>query len=149
MSLFKRMAAVVAVLLLAFSSVAAAEDMRFMDADGSTGYYVDASSIVIGAVTKPDGTPDKDVAEACIAVVKADRNLRYLYRMRFDRAKSTYEILEAKSQAYDTKADLEVEKIIKVEKKKYVATSPMKGLVDFIYELKAQMEREAENAKHY
>ena len=74
-----------AVLIGLFAGLAsgeAAEDMRFVDANGDTGYYVDAASV----------TRLSDVErEAGVAVVKAMENRRLRYLIRFNRQMRTYQ----------------------------------------------------------
>ena len=60
-------------------------DLRFVDAQGNTGYYVDMNSIQI-----------KNNNEA-------DANCLYLYTIAFGRGKNTYQILDSIVAAYDTK----------------------------------------------
>ena len=112
------------VLLTGFGVCEAAEDMQFVDADGDTGYYVDTLSIVRVSDAERD---------AAVAVVKAAENRRYLYRMRFDRVKSTYRIFSTEVEAYDTK---EVLRTIPGgdAPQSYTAASPMRSIVDFIEE---------------
>ena len=104
-------------LFAGLGSVEAAEDMRFVDASGDTGYYVDAASI----------TRLSDVErEAGVAVVKATENRRLLYRIRFNRQMRTYQILSGQVGVYDTK---------EVLRTVYTPTSPMQSIEDFIEEL--------------
>ena len=83
----------VLVFLTSFSLCEAAEDMRFVDAEDDTGYYVDAASIVRVSDTERD---------AVVAVVKADENRRYLYRTRLNRQAGTYQFVSTRVEVYDT-----------------------------------------------
>ena len=135
----------VAAVLLCCSQLASAEDMRFVDAEGYTGYYVDVSTIAFGTGEIPEGTAPEEIAEARVAVVKADRNRRYLYHMRFNRRMETYEIGSSEVQAYDTKEVLEKNAMGRVPRH-YGFSSPMNGIVNFIYEWKAEQERAAKKS---
>ena len=135
----------VAAVLLCCSQLASAEDMRFVDAEGYTGYYVDVSTIAFGTGEIPEGTAPEEIAEARVAVVKADRNRRYLYQMRFNRRMETYEIGSSEVQAYDTKEVLEKNAMGRVPRR-YGFSSPMNGIVNFIYEWKAEQERAAKKS---
>ena len=119
------------VLCLSLSTCEAAEDMRFADADGDTGYYVDAASIV----------PLSDAErEATVAVIKAAENRRYLYRMRFNRQVCTYQILSTQVCVYDTKEVLRTSQATEATEapRPYSITSPMQSIEDFIEELLAK-----------
>lgn len=69
-------------------------DLRFVDAHGETGYYVDMNSVQI---------KNNNEATARVEIVKADANCLYLYTIVFDRGKKTYQILDSVVAAYDTK----------------------------------------------
>lgn len=69
-------------------------DLRFVDARGDTGYYVDMNSVEIKNMNE---------AQARVEIVKIDKNCLYLYTIVFDRAKKTYQILDSLAAAYDTK----------------------------------------------
>ena len=116
------------VLCLSLSTCEAAEDMRFADADGDTGYYVDAASI----------TRLSDAErEAGVAVVKATENRRLLYRIRFNRQMRTYQILSGQVGVYDTKEVLRTTPGMAAPQA-YTPTSPMQSIEDFIEELLAK-----------
>lgn len=69
-------------------------DLRFVDARGDTGYYVDMNSVAI---------KNNNEATAQVEIVKIDKNCLYLYTIAFDRGKKTYQILNSLVAAYDTK----------------------------------------------
>ena len=69
-------------------------DLRFVDAQGETGYYVDMNSVQIKNMNE---------ATARIEIVRADKNCLYLYTIAFDRGKKTYQILDSIVAVYDTK----------------------------------------------
>jgi hypothetical protein len=145
--LLRKIIYLLALLIFSQCPLALAEDMRFVDAEGFTGYYVDASTIVIGAWGElPEGTVPEDISEALVAVVKANQNKRYLYRMRFDRGHETYEILSSEVQAYDTKEVLEKNNFGRMPRH-YGISSPMNSIVNYIYEWQAEQIRA--NQKSY
>ena len=113
------------VFFTSFSVCNAAEDMRFVDAEDDTGYYVDAASIVRVSDTERD---------AVVAVVKATENRRYLYRTRLNPQAGTYQFVSAQVEVYDTKEVLRTTHGINVPQK-YTPASPLKSIADFIEEL--------------
>ena len=115
----------VLVFLASFSVCEAAEDMRFVDAEDDTGYYVDAASIVRVSDTERD---------AVIAVVKAAENRRYVYRTRLYPQTGTYQFVSAQVEVYDTKEVLRTTPGMNVPQK-YTPASPLKSIADFIEEL--------------
>ncbi len=133
----KKIICLLAVLLLGLCPLASAEDMRFVDAEGFTGYYVDAETIYI--------SPEGDISEAWVAVVKADRNRRYLYRMRFDSKKETYEIFNSEVQAYDTREVLERSDLWRAPRH-YGISSPLHSIVSYIYEWQAEQIRASQKS---
>lgn len=118
-------------------SVCLAEDMRFVDANGTTGYYVDADTVEVGP-----GGAHPNISRATVAVVKARANRRYLYSMQFDRGLMTYQIFYTTVQAYDTKQVLEA-RGGQDKPQAYGASSPLSEVVAFIYELQAERGRQA------
>ena len=119
----KRIGMLLLAMLLLLTGVCAAEDMRFVDAQDYTGYYVDASSVTYESTAACDAT---------IAVIKADRNRMFRYRMHFDRSKRTYQIQSSEVLAYDTKTVLSKSGADPVAHP-YAIFSPMKTILDFIY----------------
>ena len=113
------------VFFTSFSVCNAAEDMRFVDAEDDTGYYVDAASIVRVSDTERD---------AVVAVVKADENRRYLYRTRLNRQAGTYQFVSTRVEVYDTKEVLRTSQGMDVPQK-YTPASPLRSIADFIEEL--------------
>ena len=114
---------VIGALLLLSAEVCSAEDMRFVDANDYTGYYVDASSVNYESTA---------ACNAVIAVIKADRNRMFRYTMHFDRGSATYQILSSEVLAYDTKTVLSKSGPDGVAHP-YAYASPMRSIVDFIY----------------
>ena len=115
----------VLVFLASFSVCEAAEDMRFVDAEDDTGYYVDAASIVRVSDTERD---------AVIAVVKAAENRRYVYRTRLYPQTGTYQFVSAQVEVYDTKEVLRTTHGMDMPQK-YTPASPLKSIADFVEEL--------------
>ena len=97
----RKIGCLLAVCLMVFMSRAYAENMQFVDANGSTGYYVDTDSISSDQVVEND--VQKTLWTARVAVIRADLNRRYIYLMQFDPAKRTYQIFASEVQRYDTK----------------------------------------------
>ena len=114
---------VLGALLLLAAGTCSAEDMRFVDAQGYTGYYVDASSVTYESTA---------ACNATIAVIKADKNRMFRYTMHFDRGKGVYQILSSEVLAYDTKTVLS-QSGAEAYTHPYSGFSPMKSIVDFIY----------------
>lgn len=79
------------------SANCAAEDLKFIDALGDTGYYYDADSVKI----------EGSVIFVRMAVIKANFNRMYTYDVRITYENRTYEILQSKILSYDTRAELE------------------------------------------
>jgi uncharacterized repeat protein (TIGR04076 family) len=101
------------------------EDMRFVDARGNTGYYVNPSTISVDS--------DHEYT-AQIAVVKAGRNREFLYYTHFDYAARTYQILNAAVCEYDTGKVLEKDDAA-TDPRGYSSFSAMQSIVDYIYAL--------------
>ena len=115
----------VTLLIAGVSTCSAAEDMRFVDAEDDTGYYVDAASIVRVSDTERD---------AVVAVVKAGENRRYLYRTRLNPHAGTYQFVSAQVEVYDTKEILRTTQGMDVPRP-YTPASPLRSIADFIDEL--------------
>lgn len=101
-------------------------DFRFVDALGSTGYYIDVYSLNLFA-------PDECAAR--LAVVKADKNRMVIYTMVFNRKAQTYWIIKRVELEYDTKKELSVSDKHEIPVY-YGAGTPIGNAVDFIYEYK-------------
>ncbi len=94
----KKFLATFAAIFILSSSICAAEDLKFIDAMGDTGYYYDADSIK---------TESGSVFAVRMAVIKAVFNRMYTYDVRINHAQRTYEVLASKILSYDTRAELE------------------------------------------
>ncbi len=109
--------------LAAWGGTGEAADMKFVDANGATGYYVDASTVCY---------ENNDACDAVIAVIKADRNRMFRYTMHFDRGQGIYQILDSAVLRYDTKEVLS-QGGTEDAARPYGIYSPMKEIVDYIY----------------
>ena len=87
-----------AAIILLSGSTCAAEDLKFIDAMGDTGYYYDADSV---------RAESSSVLNVRMAVIKANFNRMYTYNVRITHANRVYEILSSKILSYDTRAELE------------------------------------------
>ena len=96
----KKFFALFATMIILNGSTCAAEDLKFIDAMGDTGYYYDADSV---------SNESPDVFRVQMAVIKANFNRMYTYDVRITPASRTYEILSSKILSYDTRAILEVD----------------------------------------
>ena len=127
---FRRIACLLAVCMVLLSSICLAEEhMEFVDANGSTGYYVDVDTIAPETVVENDA--QRTLWNADVAVVRADLNRRYLYAMRFDPDKRTYQIFHSEVQRYDTKDVLQSSDTGEAPRA-YASSSPMNEIVQFI-----------------
>ena len=121
---------VIAAAVLAMSAVGFAEpidfsdmDLRFVDAQGNTGYYVDMNSVRI---------KNNNEATARVEIVKADTNCLYLYTIAFDRGKKTYQILDSVVAAYDTKEPTSSSQN-PLKPQGYARGSAMETVAEYIY----------------
>ncbi len=94
----KKFLLILAVMILTGGSPCAAEDLKFIDALGDTGYYYDAESV---------REENSSVLYVKMAVIKANFNRMYTYDVRITHTKRVYEILSSKILSYDTRAELE------------------------------------------
>ncbi|MBP3691024.1 MAG: hypothetical protein J6I74_06840 [Schwartzia sp.] len=98
-------------------------DLRFVDAQGNTGYYVDMNSVQI---------KNNNEATARVEIVKADANCLYLYTIAFDRGKKTYQILDSIVAAYDTKEPTGGSQT-PLKAQSYAKGSAMETVAEYIY----------------
>ncbi|MBO6235606.1 MAG: hypothetical protein J6N22_02670 [Schwartzia sp.] len=122
--------AALAVAILGMSNAGLAEpidfadmDLRFVDAQGNTGYYVDMNSVQI---------KNNNEATARVEIVKADANCLYLYTIAFDRGKKTYQILDSIVAAYDTKEPTGGSQT-PLKAQSYAKGSAMETVAEYIY----------------
>ena len=125
MQKFTLVLSMTSLLLVLASSLCFAEDegRRFVDARGGTGYFVDVTTISIDS--NHEYTAD-------VAIVKAKENRLFSYRMHFDFAARTYQILHSETMTYDTR---EVSQSVKtpMPAETYVPGSPIAAIVDYLY----------------
>lgn len=114
-----------ALLLLLASSLCFAEDegRRFVDARDGTGYFVDVTTISIDS---------NHEYTANVAIVKAKENRMFSYRMHFDFAARTYQILRSSTMTYDTR-EVSQRTTTPAPAAPYVTGSPMAAIVDYLY----------------
>ena len=94
----KKFFALLSAIIFLSGSNCAAEDLKFIDAMGDTGYYYDADSV---------STEDDKFFTVQMAVIKAGFNRMYTYDVRITHTSRVYEILSSKILSYDTRAVLE------------------------------------------
>ncbi len=113
-------------LLLSFSaSLCFAEDegRRFVDARDDTGYFVDITTVSIDS--------DHEYT-ADVAIIKAKENRLFSYRMHFDYALRTYQILRSATMSYDTR-EIAQRVTSAMPPSPYVINSPIAAIVDYLY----------------
>ena len=93
----KKFLVALAAIFLLNSSICAAENLKFIDSMGDTGYYYDADSVKV----------EDSIIFVRMAVIKANFNRMYTYDVRITYENRTYEILRSKILSYDTRAELE------------------------------------------
>jgi hypothetical protein len=116
--------------MIFFSAVCFAEKLDFPDAEfvfvearGTTGYYVDMNSVRF--------TGDHEV-DARVEIIKASENRMFFYSVHFDRQKRTYQILDSLNGQYDTK-EKTGGSMVPLKETGYASGSPMEGIVEYIY----------------
>lgn len=126
----RSLAWILAAAVLLISAVCHAEtvdfsgmDLRFVDAVGMTGYYVDMNAVSI---------KNNDEATARVEIVKADSNRLYLYRIAFDRKKKTYQILDSVVAEYETK-EITGGSNVPMKPQSYAKGSAMETVVEYVY----------------
>ena len=119
--------AVLMAALLIFStgdnwSVCFAENFQFVDAEDTTGYYVDIDSVEIES---------PELLKTRIAVVKANLNKMYIYNVRINHKDHNYQIVSSRILEYDTRTILESNDKSRPFRP-YAAKSEMSEVVNFI-----------------
>ena len=104
------------------SPVCFAENFQFVDAEDTTGYYVDIDSVKIES---------PEFVAAKIAVVKANLNKMYVYNVRINHKEQTYQIVSSQILEYDTRSYLESNNKSRPFRP-YAAKSEMSELINFI-----------------
>ena len=99
-----------------------AENFQFVDAEDTTGYYVDIDNVEIES---------PEFVKAKIAVVKANLNKMYVYNVRINHKEQTYQIVSSQILEYDTRSILETNNRSRPFRP-YAAKSEMSELINFI-----------------
>ena len=110
------------VVLISASTTCSAENFKFVDAEDSTGYYVDMETVKIES---------QEIVAATIAVVKANLNKMYTYNVRINHKDQTYQIVSSKILEYDTRNILESNNRSR-SFRPYASKSEMSELINFI-----------------
>lgn len=84
-------------LILSNCEIGFAEDLRFIDANGDTGYYVDASTIQVES---------DSVFRVDLDIIRASINQMEVINLRIDHWNKTYEILSVRTLSYDERTEL-------------------------------------------
>ena len=117
---------VIIILTILFSTntlpVCFAENFQFVDAEDTTGYYVDIDSVNIES---------PEFVAAKIAVVKSNLNRMYVYNVRINHKEQTYQIVSSQILEYDTRSILESNNRSRPFRP-YAAKSEMSELINFI-----------------
>ena len=121
--IFKVIILAIALLIPASSwSACFAENFQFVDAENTTGYYVDIDNVEIES---------PEFVKAKIAVVKANLNKMYVYNVRINHKEQTYQIVSSQILEYDTRSILETNNRSRPFRP-YAAKSEMSELINFI-----------------
>ena len=84
-------------LILSNFKVCSADDLRFIDANGDTGYYVDASTIRVES---------DSVFYVDLDIIRASINQMEVINLRIDHWNRTYEIISIRTLSYDERTEL-------------------------------------------
>lgn len=114
---------VLLLILLAAPCLASDEGLRFVDAEGDTGYYVDIYSISIDSSHE---------YTANVAIIKAKDNTMYSYRMHFDYGARTYQVLYSATMTYDER-EISESSSVPQSPRVYAQGSPLAAIVDYLY----------------
>ena len=99
-----------------------AEDLKFIDAMDSTGYYVDMDTVE---------RESPSVLRLNFILIKADQNKMNIYDVRINHQRKVYSVLSSKVLAYDTRTELESNNRQRYERS-YSNKSLMNEIVNFI-----------------
>ncbi len=94
----KKFLTILAAIIFFSGATCSAENLKFIDANGDTGYYYDADTVE---------TESSSVFSVDMVVIKANLNQMYVYNVRINHAERTYRILASKILSYDTRAEIE------------------------------------------
>ena len=120
--IFSRFLLVTIICLTSFLSICSAQEFTFVDAENTTGYYIDKETIKIessGFIT------------TTIAVVRADMNKMYVYNLRINHNNQTYQIVSSKTFEYDTRDLLDTNDKSRPYRP-YAPKSEMSELINYI-----------------
>ena len=121
-NIFRRAAVLVSVIIFFVCGTCSAEDLKFIDANGDTGYYVDMESVKF---------EDSESFFVKMIVIKADLNKMYVYDLRINHALQKYVIQSTKTLAYDTRTELTANNEPRYPRP-YSEKSEMNEIVNFI-----------------
>ncbi len=88
---------IVTALIISNFKVCCAEDLRFIDANGDTGYYVDASTIRVES---------DSVFYVDLDIIRASINQMEVINLRIDHWNKIYEIISVRTLSYDERTEL-------------------------------------------
>lgn len=126
-------------------TASAADNWQFVDARGTTGYYLDIDAISYENLTEGEGDKavTRELINTRVAVVKAKQNRRFIYAIRFDPTKLTYQIFATRTEVYDTRAKITSTDTAQ-SVQSYSINSPMAEMVSFIAEYRRDVEHQKE-----
>ena len=84
-------------LLILNGAVCSAEDLKFIDSNGDTGYFVDADSVRAESMA---------VFSANLVIIRIDSNQMDVVNLKINHAAKTYAIRSTRTLAYDSRAEL-------------------------------------------
>ena len=99
-----------------------AEDLRFIDASGDTGYYVDMDSVK---------NESSEVFFVDLIVIRADKNEMAVANLKINHKRRTYLVQSSKTLSYDERTELKTEVGDKILKN-YSNKSLMNEIVQII-----------------
>ena len=104
------------------SSTGAAEDLRFIDSTGDTGYYIDMNSV---------RRESPSVISVDFIVIRADKNEMTIADVSIDYAEKSYIVKSARTLSYDVRNEISSDKTRR-PKKFYSDRSLMHEIVQMI-----------------
>ena len=91
---------VVFMTIIFFNVKCSAEDLRFIDAKGNTGYYVDASTIRVESAS---------VFYVDFDIIRANINQIEVINLRINHWEKNYQIMSIKTLSYDERTELKTD----------------------------------------
>ncbi len=104
------------------TALCSAQNFKFVDAEDTTGYYVDMDNVKIEG---------KEFISTTLAVVKANLNKMYVYDVRINLNEQKYQIISSKIFEYDTRTLMETNERSRPYRP-YAPKSEMAELINFI-----------------